>query len=152
MIKRTYNDLGKYLKPNKVLILYGPRRAGKTVLLEHFLQDSGLKYKLDNGGDASVAEVFNSKNIEKIRAYAEGYDLIAIDEAQYIEDIGEGLKLLVDSVPGIRVIATGSASFDLANKVGEPLTGRDITLRLYPVAQLELLTQSTKYELAQKEH
>ncbi|MFH1536177.1 MAG: ATP-binding protein [Patescibacteria group bacterium] len=150
MINRIYNDLNKYLKPNKVLILYGPRQVGKTVLLEHFLQDSSLTYKLDNGGDVSVQEIFNSKNIEKIRSYAEGYDLIAIDEAQYIEDIGEGLKLLVDKVPGIRVIATGSASFDLANKVGEPLTGRNTTLHLYPIAQLELLAQSTKYELAQK--
>lgn len=150
MIKRIYNDLSKYLKPNKVLILYGPRRVGKTVLLESFLQNSGLKYKLDDGGDISVQEIFNSLSIEKIRAWAQGYDLIAIDEAQYIEQVGNGLKLLVDQVPGITVIATGSASFDLANKVGAPLTGRDITLHLYPVAQLELLQQTTKYELAQK--
>lgn len=59
------------------------------------------------------------------------------------------MKLLVDKVPGVAVIAIGSASFDLSNKVGEPLTGRDSTLHLYPVAQLELLARSTKYELAQ---
>lgn len=150
MIPRIYADLEKYLKPNKVLIIYGPRRVGKTVLLENFLKKSKLKYRLNNGGDALVQEIFGSKSIDKIKSYTVGYDLIAIDEAQYVEDIGQGLKLLVDSVPNVKVIATGSASFDLANKIGEPLTGRNITLRLYPVSQLELLTQSNKFDLTQK--
>ncbi len=150
MIHRAYDDLSKYLRPNKVLILYGPRRVGKTVLLENFLHKTALKYKLGNGGDLSVAEVFRNPRLETICAYAQGFELIALDEAQYIENIGQGLKLLIDSVPGIKVIATGSASFDLANKIGEPLTGRDITLRLYPVSQHELLHQSNQYELTQK--
>lgn len=150
MIPRIYADLEKYLKPNKVLIIYGPRRVGKTVLLENFLKKSGLKYRLSNGGDAGIQEIFGSKSINTIKSYAAGYDLIAIDEAQYIEDIGYGLKLLVDSVEDIKVIATGSASFDLSNKLGEPLTGRNITLALYPVSQLELLTQYNKFDLSQK--
>lgn len=150
MIKRIYEDLNKYLKPNKVLIIYGPRRVGKTVLLENFLKKCNLKYRLSNGGDTSIQETLGSKSIDAIKNYAAGFDLIAIDEAQYIEDIGYELKLLVDNVPNIKIIATGSASFDLSNKVGEPLTGRNITLRLYPVAQLELLTQLNKFDLAQK--
>src|SRR5579859_303249 len=150
MIARIYTDLGEYIKPNKVLVLYGPRRVGKTYLLTHFLKQSKLKYKIDNGDDISVQEIFNSQSIEKIRQYAQGYDLIAIDEAQNVENIGTGLKILVDTIPGIRVIATGSASFELANKVGEPLTGRQNTLHLYPIAQLELLHQYNAYELAQK--
>lgn len=150
MIPRIYADLEKHLKPNKVLIIYGPRRVGKTVLLESFLKKTKLKYRLSNGGEASIQEIFSSQSIEKIKNYAAGYELIAIDEAQYVEKIGQGLKLLVDSVPGIKVVATGSASFDLSNKMGEPLTGRNITLRLYPVAQLELLTQYNKFDLTQK--
>ena len=150
MIPRIYTDLGQYIQPNKVLVLYGPRRVGKTFLLTNFLNKSKLKYKLDNGDDASVQEVFNSQSIERIRQYALGYGLIAIDEAQNIENIGMGLKILVDNIPGINVIATGSASFELANKVGEPLTGRQTTLHLYPVAQLELLKQYNAYELSQK--
>lgn len=149
MIKRIYEDLNKYLKPNKVLIIYGPRRVGKTVLLENFLKKCNLKYRLSNGGDTTIQETLGSKSIDTIKNYAAGFDLIAIDEAQYIEDIGYGLKLLADNVPNIKIIATGSASFDLSNKVGEPLTGRNITLRLYPVAQLELLTQHNKFDLAQ---
>ena len=150
MIPRIYANLEDYVQPNKVLIIYGPRRVGKTVLLTNFLNRSKLQYKLVNGDDISVAEVFNSQSIEKIKRFTDRYELIAIDEAQNIEDIGLGLKILVDNIPGIKVIATGSASFDLANKVGEPLTGRQTTLQLYPIAQLELLSQYNKYELSQK--
>lgn len=150
MIPRIYANLGNYISPNKVLVIYGPRRVGKTVLLTSFLNQSGLKYKLDNGDDISVQEIFNSQSIDKICRYAEGYELIAIDEAQNIENIGLGLKILVDNIPGIKVIATGSASFELSNKDGEPLTGRQTTLQLYPIAQLELLTQLNKHELSQK--
>lgn len=150
MISRIYDDLRKYLKPNEVLIIYGPRRVGKTILLEKFLSKTALKYKLENGGDLAVHEIFVSQRIETFQRYTEGYDLIVIDEAQYIPNIGNGLKLLVDSIPGIKIIATGSASFDLSNKVGEPLTGRSTILLLYPVAQLELAKQFNKYELSQK--
>lgn len=150
MLTRIYEDLSRYLKPNEVLIIYGPRRVGKTILLENFLSKITLKYKLENGGDLGIQEVFASQRIETLRRYAEGYELIVIDEAQYIPNIGNALKLLVDTIPKIKVIATGSASFDLSNKVGEPLTGRNTTLILYPLAQLELVNQFNKYELSQK--
>jgi predicted AAA+ superfamily ATPase len=150
MITRIYDDLNKYLKPNEVLIIYGPRRVGKTILLGNFLAKTDFKYKLENGGDVGIQEVFSSGRAETLRRYAEGYDLIAIDEAQYIPNIGEGLKLLIETVPNIRVIATGSASFDLSNKVGEPLTDRNTTLHLFPVSQLELTKQFNSYELSQK--
>lgn len=150
MIARIYDDLNTYLKPNEVLIIYGPRRVGKTVLLENFLSKTALKYKLENGGDLSLQETFASQRIETFKRYAEGYDLIAIDEAQYIPNVGVGLKLLVDTIPGIKVIATGSASFELSNKIGEPLTGRSTILTLYPVSQLELKQKFNIHELSQK--
>lgn len=150
MIPRVYDDFNKYLKPKEVLILYGPRRVGKTVLLENFLSKTALKYKLENGGDLGIQEVFATQKADTLDQYAQGYELIAIDEAQYIPNIGEGLKLLIETVPDLKVIATGSASFDLSSKVGEPLTGRNTTLLLYPVSQLELTQQFNKYELSQK--
>lgn len=150
MLSRIYDDLNAYLKPNEVLIIYGPRRVGKTVLLENFLPKINLKYKLVNGGDLEAQEALSSQRIDILRSYTEGYELIAIDEAQYIPNIGENLKLLVDSVPGIKIIATGSASLDLSGKVGEPLTGRHTKLILYPLSQLELKLEFNKYELAQK--
>lgn len=150
MISRIYNDLNKYLKPKEVLIIYGPRRVGKTVLLENFLAKTHLKYKLENGGDLGIQEILSSQRSDILSQYAQGYELIVIDEAQYIPDIGKSLKLLIETVPNIKVIATGSASFDLSNKMGEPLTGRSTTLTLYPVAQLELLNQMNQFELSQK--
>ena len=80
----------------------------------------------------------------------EGYDLLAIDEAQNIPNVGMALKIIVDQVPGIRVIATGSSSFELAGQVGEPLTGRKRTLTLFPVAQSELLGVYNRFELREK--
>lgn len=150
MIPRVYSDLEPFIKPNKVLVIYGPRRVGKTVLLTHFLNQSNVKYKLVTGDDISVQEIFNSQSIEQITQFAQGYELVAIDEAQNIENIGLGLKILVDNTSNIKVIATGSASFELANKVGEPLTGRQTTLQLYPISHIELLSQYNKHELSQK--
>ncbi|MBI2314693.1 ATP-binding protein [Candidatus Daviesbacteria bacterium] len=150
MIVRIYNDLSKYLHPKEVLIIYGPRRVGKTILLENFLAKTSLKYKLENGSDLGIQEIFSSQRAETFRQYAQRYELIAIDEAQYIPNIGDALKLLIETVPTIKVIATGSASFELSNKVGEPLTDRSTTLLLYPVSQLELLNQMNKFELSRK--
>ncbi len=150
MIKRFYNDLSKYLFPNKVLIIYGPRRVGKTVLLNNFLSSTKLKYKFVNGDDLDVQTVLSSQRIELIKEYTRGYELFVIDEAQKVPNIGMGLKILVDHIEGIKVIATGSASFDLSNKVGEPLVGRSVTLKLYPLAQLELTESINKYELKEK--
>lgn len=150
MIKRFYINLNQLIKPHRVLIIYGPRRVGKTTLLKTFLNTTKLKYKLDSGDNIRTQEVLSSQDFPLILSYVEGYDLVAIDEAQQIPNIGMGLKIIIDQVPDIQVIATGSSSFDLTNQVGEPLTGRKITIILYPIAQLELLNQYNKFELKQK--
>lgn len=150
VLQRFYKDLSKYLIPNKVLIIYGPRRVGKTVLLNKFLSSTKLKYKFVNGDDLDVQTVLSSQRIELLKEYTRGYELFVIDEAQKVPNIGTGLKILVDHVEGIKVIATGSASFDLSNKVGEPLVGRSVTLKLYPLSQLELMEDFNRYELREK--
>ena len=150
MIKRYYDDLSALLSPSKALIIYGPRRVGKTTLLENFLANTDLKYKLDSGDNIRTQNVLSSQDFKQVLAYAEGYELIAIDEAQQIPNIGMGLKIIVDQIPDIRVIATGSSSFDLANQVGEPLTGRKKTITLYPIAQIELLSLFNRHELSEK--
>lgn len=150
MIKRFYDNLGELTKTNKALVIYGPRRVGKTTLLSDFLKKSKLKYKLDSGDNIKVQQILSSQDFDQILNYAQGYDLIVIDEAQQIPNIGMGLKIIVDQIPGIKVIATGSSSFDLANKIGEPLTGRKNTITLYPISQLELTKIYNKYELKEK--
>lgn len=149
MIKRYY-DLVKLIKPGKVLIIYGPRRSGKTTLLNDFLSNTNLKYKLDSGDNIQTQQILGSQDFSQIKEYASGYQIIAIDEAQQIPNIGMGLKILVDQVPGLKIIATGSSSFDLSQKVGEPLTGRERTITLFPFSQTELLAEYNKYELKQK--
>lgn len=149
MIQRSYN-LEELIKPNKVLIVYGPRRAGKTTLLTSFLTGTKLKYKLDSGDNIRIQQVLSSQDFGQIVEYASGYELIAIDEAQQIPNIGMGLKIIVDQIPNIMVIATGSSSFDLLGAIGEPLTGRKTTIILYPIAQLELLSIYNRYELRER--
>lgn len=150
MLKRIYDNLGKLLKANKVLIIYGPRRVGKTTLLKNFLSKTDLKYKLDSGDNIRTQEVLSSQDFSKIQDYVAGYELIAIDEAQQIPKIGLGLKIIVDQSSKIFVIATGSSSFDLSQQVGEPLTGRKDTIILYPLSQKELNFKYNKYELKEQ--
>ena len=147
MIQRIYNNLDNYFKANQALIIYGPRRVGKTTLLNSYLKNTKFKYKLDNGDDIKLQNTLKSQDFKKILAYAEGYELIAIDEAQQIPNIGMALKILVDNSKGIRIIATGSSSFDLSQQIGEPLTGRKITMSLYALSQKELLSKFNKHEL-----
>jgi len=149
IIKRTY-DLDNLTKKNKVLIIYGARRVGKTTLLRDFLKKSPLKYKLDTGENIRLQELFNKKDIREILEYTEGYELIAIDEAQYIRKIGEALKIIVDYAKNIYVIATGSSSFELSGQIGEPLTGRKRTLILYPFSMSELHDIYNRFELKER--
>lgn len=146
-IPRFYNNLNSFLKPNKVLVIYGPRQVGKTTLIQDFLSTCQLPYKLDSGDNIRIQSILGSQDFDAIKEYAQGYSLIVIDEAQRIPNVGQGLKILVDQIPGIQIIATGSSSFELAGQMGEPLTGRKTTLTLYPVAQLELRNLYNSYEL-----
>ena len=130
-IKRVYDNLGELIEPNKVLIIYGPRRIGKTTMIQQFLERTKLRYRFDTGEDIRIQEVLSSQNLDFIRDFVGNHELIVIDEAQNVPEIGLGLKLMVDHIPDIKVIATGSASFDLANKVGEPLVGPKFSI-LYP--------------------
>ncbi len=146
-IPRFYDQLDKYLKKNKTLIFYGPRQVGKTTLIKNYLKNTKLKYRLDNGENISVQEVLSSQNFDLIKEYCHGYQLIVIDEAQKILNIGLGLKIIVDNIPDIYIIATGSSSFELSGQIGEPLTGRKTTKILYPLSQLELSKIKNNFEL-----
>lgn len=150
MFKRAYEPLDNYIKPDKVLVIYGPRRVGKTTLLQNYLNQTKLKYKLDSGDNVRTQQILGSNDFEKILSYVEGYELLAIDEAQNIPNVGMGLKIIIDQIPKIKIIVTGSSSFELAGQVGEPLTGRKHTLILYPMSQYELLSNYNKFELHEK--
>lgn len=147
MFQRVFDNLGKEFRNNRVLIVYGPRRTGKTTLLKKYLEGCSMKYLLETGENIRFSEIITSMDIQKMKEMASEYEIVAIDEAQLIPDIGKSLKILVDNVPSTQFIATGSSSFDLSQKVGEPLTGRKRTVILYPVSQKELKDHFTNYEL-----
>ena len=149
LIDRFIN-IGSSLVPGKALIMYGPRRAGKTTLLKSYLASCGLRYRLETGDDIRIRHLLGSGDLKQIVAFAEGFELVAIDEAQQIPGVGMGLKILVDHLPDLRIIASGSSSFDLAGAVGEPLTGRKQTLTLFPISQMELQQRFNRYDLRQQ--
>lgn len=149
-LPRFYQNLENYLEKGKVLLIYGSRQVGKTTLLTEFLEKTNLKYKLASGDDIRTQEILSSQDFSKILQYVSGYELLAIDEAQRIPNIGLGLKIIVDQKPDISVIATGSSSFELAGQTGEPLTGRKKTLTLFPLSQIELSNICNDFELKEK--
>lgn len=134
------------VSPNKVIVLYGPRRVGKTTLLKHYSAHADEAPLFVTGEDVAVRDYLASCSIEKLRSFVGAKRLLLIDEAQYIENIGLNLKMLVDHVPGLKIVATGSSSFDLARGTGEPLTGRKYTLLLLPLAQMELSAVEAPHE------
>ncbi len=151
MIPRYYDNLDQLVKPGKALIIYGPRQVGKTTLINSYLSQTPLRYRSDSGDNLAIQGVLGSQDFEAIFRYVGDNELIVIDEAQEIPNIGMGLKIIVDERPNVRIIATGSSSFDLARNVGEPLVGRKTTIHLYPIAQLELLKQAgNQFDLTQK--
>lgn len=148
ILQKQLKNLESLLTPNKAVIIYGPRQCGKTTLLNKFLEKSKNPYLLLNGEDIFVQEQLTSQSIEKLKNLIGNYKLLAIDEAQKIKNIGINLKLILDHITDIKIIATGSSSFELANQLSEPLTGRKYTLKLYPLAQLEI--QSIENSIATK--
>lgn len=149
MIPRAI-QLGELIKPQKVLVIFGARRVGKTTLLKDFLSNTNLKFKLDSGDNMRLQRIFDSQDFSTILEYVEGYDLLAIDEAQQIKNIGIGLKILVDNNPDLKIIVTGSSSFDISQKIVEPLTGRKRTFILYPISIKELCSIYNKHEIKEK--
>ena len=130
--------LERSVAPGKVAVVYGPRRVGKTTLVRRYAEQHDRDALVVTGEDIAVREYLESQSVAKLRAFVGSRRTLIVDEAQYVRQIGLNLKLLADHVEGLRTIATGSSSFDIAQKTGEPLTGRKTTLLLLPLAQLEL--------------
>ena len=120
------------------MVLYGSRQVGKTTLVKDLIATLPLSSKFINADELIYREALTSQSSQRLGELLGDAELIVIDEAQRVPEIGLNLKILVDSFPHARIIATGSASFDLANKISEPLTGRKLTFTLYPVSYLEL--------------
>lgn len=126
----------------KAILIWGPRRVGKTTVLKKFLEDE-TDYLFVTGEDIFVREFF-CHSLEKLKEFIGQKKLLVIDEAQFIPDIGLHIKLIVDHLEHVQVIATGSSSFELAKQVGEPLSGRKSTIKMFPISQMELNSVESK--------
>jgi len=151
MIQRLLtNELkNRLLNSSKIIVLYGPRQVGKTTLVRQVLADLPMRRLEINADEQRYIDVLSSRDLNQLRLLVEGYDLLFIDEAQRIPDVGLNLKILHDGLPDLKIIVTGSSSFELANRTKEPLTGRTRTYTLYPIATAELRLQYNPYELRQ---
>ena len=139
LVKRQIEDeVVSYLRPNKVVVLLGPRRVGKTVLIRQIVKRLQEPHLLLNGEDMDVRRQLERRSTQHYKNLLGDKLLLIIDEAQKIPDIGNILKLMVDTIDGIKIIATGSSAFDLEKFTGEPLTGRKTTFNLFALSEKEL--------------
>lgn len=142
--RKIENQVEELLGKNKVLLILGTRRVGKTFLMNAIQKKYKEPVVVLNGEDFEVQELLKKRTSVNYKRIIGSARLLILDEAQVIPEIGKILKLMIDSIPHLTILATGSSSFDLLNKAGEPLTGRQIQFNLYPLAQLEL-TESESY-------
>lgn len=138
--------LERSIAPNRVVVVYGPRRVGKTTLIRRYVREHDPDALLVSGEDIAVREYLESQSLARLRTFVGSRRTLIIDEAQYVREVGLNLKLLADHVEGLRIVATGSSSFDLAEQTGEPLTGRKLTLLMLPLSQLELQNVEAAHE------
>jgi uncharacterized protein len=144
-VNRIYETLiPAKLKPNKVLVLLGARRVGKTQLINKILKNTTEKFIFLNGDDVETHAVLEIQSTANFKRMLGDIKLLVIDEAQEILNIGKKLKLMVDTIPDLKILITGSSAFEINNQIGEPLVGRMTTLNLYPIAQLEF-SQTENY-------
>ena len=137
------------LAPGKAVLIYGARRVGKTILLKEIFNKIEGKKMLLIGEDMDVQNMLQNRSVHHYRQLFEGMNLLAIDEAQSIPEMGSVIKLIIDEIPHIQVIATGSSSFDLLNKIGEPLVGRASQFLLTPFSIREIAQKQNGMELRQ---
>ena len=149
-IKRhiTKDLIEKIKSSNKGIVLYGARQVGKTTLVNEIINNLHLKTLMVDGDQSKYMDIFSSRNLEKIKSLVSGFDLLFIDEAQRIPEIGINLKIIFDNIPTLKVIVTGSSSLDLASQIREPLTGRVWTYHLYPISLLELSKTHNRFQLS----
>ncbi len=127
----------KKLQSNKVVIIFGARRVGKTVLVKEILNRVNEPVLTLNGEDINVHDKLAIRSVENYKQILGSYKFLYIDEAQKIPEIGLKLKLMIDEIDGLRIIISGSSSFDIHKDAGEPLTGRKYSFNLFALSESE---------------
>lgn len=147
MIKRSIENLIKgQLHGGRAIIVMGARQVGKTTLLKQVFSTDSNDVLWMSGDEPDVRGMFENMTSTRLRSIIGNHLVVIIDEAQRIEDIGIKLKLIIDQIPSVQLLATGSSSFELANKINEPLTGRKWEYKLFPLSFTELVNETNLLE------
>ncbi len=142
------NLIKKSLFKKKIIILYGARQVGKTTLVKSILKEYPQKQSVYfNCDEPDIRDAFTSKTSTELKELIGANKLVILDEAQRVKNIGLTLKLIIDNYPDIQIIATGSSSFELSNKIAEPLTGRKLEFLLFPISISELGQRDSGIEI-----
>lgn len=150
MVHRIIEEkIRKRLNAEKIILLFGARQVGKTTLLKQMIADEkeALWYNAD---EPHIQELFTNPSSSRLKNYFGTHKIIVIDEAQQLPDIGKTLKRVIDTIPDVQLIATGSSSFELRNKTNEPLTGRKWEFYLYPFSFQEMVRYTSLAEEMQQ--
>ncbi len=140
MIKRMLETkICEHLRQNKAILIFGARQVGKTTLLENLSCLKSAKVLYLSGDEADIREMLTDTTSTQLQYIFGDHEVVVIDEAQQIQNIGTTLKLITDKLKHIQVIATGSSAFELANKANEPLTGRKFEFQMFPLTFAEMI-------------
>lgn len=143
MVNRLITNIvkQKFFK-GKAVIVVGPRQVGKTTLLKMLANEYDLKVLVWNCDEPDVRRKLSEPTSTMLGNETAGYDIVFIDEAQRVQNIGITLKLLIDNYPEKQVVVTGSSAIELSNSINEPLTGRKYEYVLFPFSVEELVTEN----------
>jgi predicted AAA+ superfamily ATPase len=142
IIRRLEENIMKRWRSGKAIVVLGARQVGKTTLLRHILNAQELPYLWLNGDEPDVQALFQNASTDRLKIFFGNASIIVIDEAQRIPDIGLRLKLITDGIPNVQLLVSGSSSFDIANALNEPLTGRKWEFQLFPISFAEMVDAS----------
>jgi len=134
----------------KIVLVYGARQVGKTTLIKALIKKLNLKTLSINADLTVYHTIFSSRDLKLMSDLIDDHRLLFIDEAQNIPDIGLNLKILYDEMPDLKIIVSGSSSFDLANELSEPLTGRTQTYHLHPLSLSEIRKEKSVFDIGQE--
>jgi len=140
MIKRLLQDtIEKRMFSGKAIIVIGARQVGKSTLFKMILEGRDEPTLELNCDEPEVREMLTQLNTQELKMLIGGNKIVMIDEAQRVENIGMTLKRITDNFPDVQLLVTGSSSFELQNKLNEPLTGRKYEYHLFPLSTGELM-------------
>ena len=146
-IRSIKGTMDRYLDTHYSFTIYGARQVGKTTLIKNYAIEKGKKYKYVDCDLYLNQQIMTSQDDKILRDFIGDAEILILDEAQRVKNIGLNMKIIHDHIPNVKVIATGSSSLDLASRIKEPMTGRDKDFYLHPLSLQELSQKASKVEI-----